>query len=209
MGPCQPPDIANPRGYFEDVRFQRLHRSWSMRYETTPNRARLRLPPWDPKLDASDLSRYARLIQTCTHQPYWGVKDPELCYYAAWFASVLRRPIKLIATTRDLADAAASLGAYRRWFLPAECNKIMVDYAQRQKLMIDELKYHGIGPALMIDYDEALKDPTDTVQRIAAHVELAATAAAVSFIEPALRRHRVQPADTPRNEDQGVTTVTT
>jgi hypothetical protein len=188
MGPCQPPDAANPLGYFEDIRFVSMHRAWSRRYETNPDRARLRLPPWHPWLGITDLTRYARLIKTCAEQAYWGVKDPELCYYAGHFANALQRPIRVIATTRDLNTAAASLGAVRH-FSPADCAMIVEEYDRRQALALTELASHGVTPALTINYDQALDDREGTVARIAEHVDLAVTAAAVAFVSPALRRY--------------------
>jgi hypothetical protein len=208
MGPCQPPDAANPLGYFEDVRFTGLHRAWSRRYETNPKRARLKLPPWDPQVSEVDLSRYARLIRICKRQPQWGVKDPELCYYARHFTTVLRQPIRVIATTRNPEAAAASLGA-RRPFSPVDCAMIIEEYTRRQALTLDALVAHGDAPALRIDYDEALADPDGTVRRIAEHIDLPVTATATAFVVPKLRRHQSdQPADTRRNADQGVTTLT-
>jgi hypothetical protein len=209
MGPCQPPDAANPRGYFEDLRFRAMHTAWSRRYETDPERSRLRLPPWDPTPDALDMARYTRLIATCAERPRWGVKDPELCYYGVRFAQTLRRPIRMIATTRDPDATAASLRARRRWLTAADCERIIDDYARRQAATIAELVAHGNRPALTIDYDEALADPAGAVRRIAEHVDLPATEAAAAFVAPELRRHRpAQPVDTPRNDDQGVTTAT-
>ena len=208
MGPCQAPDAANPRGYFEDVRFVSFHRAWSRRYETDPRRVMLKLPPWQPALSEIDLSRYDRLVRTCARQPLWGVKDPELCYYGGHFTATLRRPLRVIMTTRNREDAAASLGT-RRHFSPADCAAVIGEYAHRQQLMYDELLAHGIPPAPLIDYDEALVDPERTVRRIAGHLDLPVTAAATAFVSPELRRHgQVRPANTPRNDTQGVTTLT-
>lgn len=209
MGPCVPPDAANPRGYFEDVRFMGMHRAWS-RCETDPARVRLRLPPWEPMPSAGDLARYARLIGVCAKQPRWGVKDPEFCYYAGYFAAILRQPIKVIATTRDKVAAAESLGARRHWLSPNDCDTIIAEYIDRQSLMLHELATHGISPALTINYDEALEDPEFIVKLIATYIDLPATAEAVAFVSPQLRRHRqVVPADTLHNDAQGLTTLTT
>jgi hypothetical protein len=208
MGPCDPPDDANPRGYFEDVRFKALHRAWSRQYETDPDRLRLRLPNWSPPLSGADLARYDRLIRACAQQPSWGVKDPELCYYASHFARTLRRPIRLIATIRDPAAAAASLGARRRWFSPADCDLVIDEYGRRQTQTLAELVSHGMPPPLLLDYDRILGDPATAVGRIAEHVGLPVTEAATAFVSPELRQHVAQPGDTPRN-DQGLTTLTT
>jgi len=210
MGPCQPPDVGNPLGYFEDVRFRWLHRSWSRRYAANPARARLRLPPWDPAPDALDLARYTRLIRACEQRPCWGVKDPELCYYAPLFAATLRQPPRLIATTRDPGMAAASLRIMRPHFSPADCVNITREYARRQALTLEALEARGVAGALVVDYDEAVDDPAAAVRRIAESIGRPATAAAAAFVTPRLRRHRRhRPADTLRNDDQGVTTLTT
>jgi hypothetical protein len=189
MGPCQPPDAANPLGYFEDVRFMGLHRAWSRRYETDPDRARLRLPPRDPAPGPTDLDRYARLIRAASRRPRWGVKDPELCYYAGQFVAALMRPIRVVATTRDLGAIAASL-ASRRHYSAAECDAVAAEYARRQARTLGELAARGDGPPLTVDYDDALADPDAAVRRIAEHVGLEATEAAAAFVSPALRRHR-------------------
>jgi hypothetical protein len=209
MGPCKPPDLANPLGYFEDIRFWWMHRSWSRRYETDSARLRLRLPSWNPALSAVDLRRYDRLIRTCEQRPCWGVKDPELCYYASTFAATLRQPFRVIATTRNLNDVIQSLDYVRR---SSSANNTMIahDYVRRQTSAIEELEAHGIAPTMRIDYDAALDDPDAMVQRIAEHVGLPVTEAAASFISPELRRHgQEQPGNTLRNDDQGVTTSTT
>lgn len=210
MGPCKEPDPGNPRGYFEDARFVRMHRAWSRRYETDPTRIRLKLPPWNPPLSSFDLSRYSRVIRTCEQQPRWGVKDPEFCYYAGHFAAVLRCPIHVIATTRDPDTTARSLGDVRRWLSPDDCNAVVAEYTQRQTMTIDELTFHGIASVLTVDYDATLNDPEGAVQRIAEHVGLPVTTAATRFISPELRRHRQSPpVNTPRNNDQGLITLTT
>jgi hypothetical protein len=41
------------------------------------------------------------------------------------------------------------------------------DCARRQASTLDELESHGIPPALGIDYDAAIADPSGTIQRIA------------------------------------------
>ena len=158
-GPSRPPDAANPAGYFEDERFRAIHQSWSRHHETDPARVRLRLPPWDPRPDSTDLARYDRLIRTCDDKPCWGVKDPELCYYARHFVAALRRPVRVIATSRDVGDVAASLRWVRRWFTPAECATIADDYARRQAATLEELAFGGVPPAMTVDYDEAIADP--------------------------------------------------
>jgi hypothetical protein len=207
MGPSRSPDAANPLGYFEDIRFRCLHRSWSRHYERRPVRARLRLPPWECTPEPTDMLRYIRLIRACEQRPCWGVKDPELCYYAAHFAATVNHPVRVIVTDRDTDTMITSLGAARRYFSPAECALIIREYSRRRLITLDELESHGIPPALWIDYDRAIDNPDDTVARIAAYVELPVTAAATAFIAPKLRRHR-QSADTLRN-DQGLTTLTT
>jgi hypothetical protein len=56
----------------------------------------------------------------------------------------------------------------------------------------------------------AIADPSGIVHRIAEYLGLPVTAAAASFIAPELRRHRQErPIDTPHNEVQGLTTLTT
>ena len=49
---------------------------------------------------------------------------------------------------------------------------------------------HGISPALGIDHDAAVADPSGTVRRMAEYVDLPVTAAAASFIPLKLRRHQ-------------------
>ena len=68
---------------------------------------------------------------------------------------------------------------------------------------------NGISPALRIDYDAAIANPSGTVQRITEYNDLGVTAAATAFIAPGLRRYRpAQPAAARHDGDQGVTTLT-
>jgi hypothetical protein len=209
MGPCKGPDIANPAGYFEDVRFLGLHRAWSRRYQTSRKQAQLKMPPWEPPLNETDLGRYARLIRVCEQRPCWGVKDPEFCYYARHFASILRHRILVISTIRNVHAAAASLGTVRG-FSPLDCTMIIEEYARRQSETLHELATRGFPPALTIDYDEAIGNPEFIVKLIANYVDLPVTAAATAFISPELRRYRqVLPAHMLHNDAQGLTTLTT
>lgn len=201
MGPCNPPDRANPLGYFEDVRFLRLHRAWSRRYESDPLRLRLRLPPLAPQLAPLDLIRYRRLLEACRRRGLWGVKDPELCYYVGPFLKHVGVPVAAIATIRDPEEVAASLRAIRG-FSPEECRAIARDYRERQARALAEVAEAARGAApLVIDYVEALADPGGTVRRIADHVGRPVTDRAEAMIRPDLRRFGPAPA-------QGVSTLT-
>lgn len=192
MGPCHPPDRANPLGYFEDVRFLRLHRAWSRRYEPDPGRRSLGLPPLLPTLAGPDLARYGRLVRACERRGHWGVKDPELCYYVDDFLHTLRDPFVSIATTRDPGEVAASLGAVRG-FSEADGLFVARDYLARQARAIARVAEAGRA-TLTVDYAEALADPEGTARRIAGHVGRPLTAAAVEMIRPGLRRHGPAPS---------------
>jgi hypothetical protein len=207
MGPSLPPDVYNPLGYFEDARFVAIHRAWSRRLEPSRERRRLRLPPWDPAPGPVDLARYVRLVRACERRPCWGVKDPELCYYAGRFAAMARRPFRVIATARDPVAVAASLSRMWRYFTPTDSITVAEDYARRQTQTLADLVDHGNPPALLVDFDAAIADPEDTVRRIAAHVDRPVTAAAIAFITPDLRHYPMPVA--PAARDQGLTTLTT
>jgi hypothetical protein len=187
MGPCHPPDRANPLGYFEDIRFLRLHRAWSRRYEPDPYRRMLGLPPLLPVLGGPEMGRYGRLIRTCERRALWSVKDPELCYYVDPFLRILRVPFVSIATIRDPAEVAASLGEVRG-FSEADGLFIARDYLARQARAIARVAEAGLE-TLTIDYAESLTDPEETARRIADHVGQPLTAAAVEMIRPGLKRH--------------------
>ena len=92
-----PPNQNNPKGFFEDLEFKKIH-NWME--------------------DSSDIDHlyknaddfYEELIAQREHDhPIWGIKDPLLCKYLGKLTTFLKADHKLIVCRRPVEEIAASM----------------------------------------------------------------------------------------------------
>jgi len=101
-GHLQRPDASNERGYYEDLRWQRINKQLAgYRYETRK--------VWT--LPARQAEQYRLLAAECAQAPLWGVKGPRLAFtfhlvhpLVAHFAKV-----RVVVVQRARAEVIASL----------------------------------------------------------------------------------------------------
>jgi hypothetical protein len=92
------PNQNNPKGFFEDLEFKKIH-NWM---EDSSN--------IDTLLTRSADDFYKELIAQREHDHYiWGVKDPLLCKYLGKLTTFLKADHKLIVCRRPVEEIAASM----------------------------------------------------------------------------------------------------
>ena len=98
-----PPNQNNPKGFFEDLEFQKIHNLIDdnrLVSEVYPSKIA------DKNVD--DL--YEKLIVQREHDhPIWGIKDPLLCKYLGKLTTFLKADHKLIVCRRPVEEIAASM----------------------------------------------------------------------------------------------------
>jgi hypothetical protein len=198
MGPpgLARPDRNNPRGYFEDWRFSRFHRWRSARENVAGDefRRRLRMPPEDPRLADDEWARYRRLVRACEARGgNWGVKDPELTYYLPRLLEAAAGPVRLVIPVRPFEEVVASVAA-ALGHPAADARRAIAEYGARLATIADDWRP---APTLIVGYHDVLRDPGREVARIAEFLGVRPTLAAIAFVNPGLRRHRVAPGATP------------
>lgn len=128
------PNKNNPKGFFEDIEFKRLHESY------------------EEGLDHID-PFYKNLVEKrIENHDLWGVKDPLLCKYLDKLTT-FTSDHKLIVCRRSVAEIAASMGKSigipdERMFLP-----LAQDYVSR---MNDSLSRYQ-GPILELEKRDSMK----------------------------------------------------
>lgn len=181
----QPPDRANPLGYYEDLTFRgalnellsRAGGSWA--FPPRPERlARLDLTPYEPFLSHEFAWREARYT-------WWGLKDPRLVLLIPKFYPLLPDP-HIIRTGRSVLAVAASLARRDGLSFRHACS-LYDRYTGDIKAFLE-------GKArLSIRYETALGDRRRTVQRIVDFLGLHPSEAqfeeAVRFINPELNHY--------------------
>lgn len=152
-----PPAFSNPKGYYEDVGFKKLH----------------------PLIDGSEsefLVACKEYVQQREEHNLWGIKDPKLCLCLSAFLECLTVDSKIIHTTRNTDDICSSLvRAMRGIFEDRQHIKPLVEF------YLDAKHRHLIdytGPVLELGFEEL---PT-SVERIAEFVGLPVTASAEEFL---------------------------
>jgi hypothetical protein len=173
------PDISNPRGYFEDLDFVRLHAKHLRRVRVFS--AGWKLAPKDfLRFTADEAVCAARLVhdRSAVH-PTWGWKDPRTTLFLMHWKELIPR-LKVILVWRPCADVAHSLvtrglkqrrphlliapvSAIRLW---QAYNRLAIEYAARfpeETVVIPALQFpaidRGLQETLAVRFGLALDSP--------------------------------------------------
>jgi len=152
-GHLQPPDVNNPLGYYEDLRWQALNkRLVGLQYEHC----------WPDTVDDDALQQYRELAAECDRQEIWGMKDPRLCFTLHIIAPLLADPRLVVVRRRSQEGVVASLvrhsersyhGQYR---MDAEQAALL--YAEWRIGLERQVAMFG-GPKLEAVYEDVIDAP--------------------------------------------------
>jgi len=177
----------NERGYYEDMRWQKLNkRITGERYGHKQPKA----------IGDALLESYERLTRQCSESPLWGIKDPRLCFTVHFFWKFLD-DARIVAVQRNPMASAQSLmrhslenygGKYAMPLAEAMALRDLWEQAMEERLR------QFWGPVMRVQYEELLDRPIEGVDELArfAFHGLALPAdrkAGRRFLEPELRHY--------------------
>ena len=152
------PSRANPKGYFEDLDFKRLHKEMEEGVYST--------------------EAYSDLVRRREEDfDLWGIKDPRLCLFLPELTKRLKADHCLINVIRPLDEVAGSLQKQMGQD-PELWQKLMMHYWSAKHDHIANYE----GPILNVRFSRLLSDPKYTVERIAKFVKCEPNQQAVDFI---------------------------
>ena len=108
-GNFQPPDKLNPKGYYEDLRWQHWNKSiLGSKYGSMKVHE---------KIGSEKLDRLRQLVIQCSTNPIWGFKDPRTCFTLHLMAPIFEElgvGIKLIKVGRSFDSVLESIKNHSR-----------------------------------------------------------------------------------------------
>ena len=175
----------NPRGYFEDLRWQKLNKQI-----TGPRYGHRQPATVSERQDA----QYKALADLCNVNWLWGMKDPRLCFTAQFIWPHLK-DVRIVAVMRNPLSAAMSLMKHSHENYGGE-DRMTIDQAIELRdiwagAMEDRLTEFQ-GPVLRVFYEELVNRPTGLVKDLATFAFDGLRAAwpdieaGVQFVEPRL-----------------------
>lgn len=159
-GHLQPGNEWNPRGYYEDLRWQKANkRITGQRYGTNQ----------PPAIGDSLLEQYERLIVACEQSPLWGIKDPRLCFTASFFWPLLDDP-RMVVVHRAPSASIESLMAHSQGNYEGQYAMTKEEAAaiqdEWQQALTDTL-FGFSGPKTLVHYEELIDYPRRIVKHLA------------------------------------------
>jgi hypothetical protein len=146
----------NPRGYYEDLRWQKLNKAITgPRYGHEQPTA----------ISVERVEQYRALAELCDTNFLWGMKDPRLCFTAPFIWVWLQEP-RIIAVKRSAEASAASLmrhsqenynGRYAMSLQQARALINVWSVAMAERLR----QFHG--PSIKVHYEELVNSPEDVL----------------------------------------------
>lgn len=188
-GHFQPDDWANPRGYYEDLRWRMITQ---------------RITGKGYSLQAASLERigqgqkrlYRTLAQECAGKRLWGMKDPWLCFVGSFIWPILHEQgveVRLVVTQRAREASVASVRAhlYKTYRGNGNAARIIDTW----QAGLDRQLERWSGSVHIVDYDALVEDPLPHVQALAAYAYQdvgrvnGSVEAAARWVSPRLRHH--------------------
>lgn len=159
-GHLQPGNQWNERGYFEDLRWQRLNK------QITGERYGHRQP--------KDISKrlqmaYEALAVQCSQSPLWGMKDPRLCFTVHHFWKYLD-DARIISVHRSPMASARSLAQHSRENYGGKFAMTLEEAIGLRDLWTEALEdrlRQFWGPVMRVRYEELMDRPTEGVDGLA------------------------------------------
>lgn len=186
-GHLQPPDAGNPRGYYEDLRWQKLNRKLSgAGYKFSQPKS---IPPHIAE-------RFAELGAECDRRALWGMKDARLCFTAGFIWHYLEDPRIVAVYRKPMASAESIVRHSERAYHGQERMDINAAMTLRDEWAdaMEERLLSFPGAVHVVCYEDLLCSPEDEVCKLARFVGEALSVlldeqAAVAFVDRRLDHH--------------------
>jgi len=157
-GHLQHADKNNPRGYYEDQRWQQITKALAGRYNGGYQIKRV----W--ALPERQAREYDSLAQTCARKPLWGMKGPDMAFTFQYVHPIVARyaEVRVVRVQREREAVIRSLMAHSR---RAYGGRAVLNRPRATQLLEQwsealeaGLKAFG-GPILDVRYEDVIADP--------------------------------------------------
>ena len=188
-GHWQPLDASNPRGYYEDLRWQALNKDLAGYGYSA------RSVYWLPD---QHRAAYRRLFELCSQEPTWGVKAPRMAFTFKHFISLAREfcEVRVVVIERDLDDVVASMKRHSevaydgtRRMSDAEASALIQTW---QAALLDAIKTFR-GPTCVVTYDDVIEKPETALRDLAKFCfegkPMPDLKEAIEWVDPEMRHH--------------------
>jgi len=188
-GHFQPTDWANPRGYYEDMR-------WRLATQHTTGRGYSLKAASLEAVGKTQREMWRKLARTCAQNRLWGMKDPWLCFVARFIWPILEQEnveVRLIVTSRPREASIASVQGhlYRTYRGKGDAERIIDTW----QVGLDRQLNNWHGSVHWVHYDALVSDPLPNVRELAEYVYQGigrvngSVEAAARWVSPQLRHH--------------------
>lgn len=160
-GHFQPDDWANPRGYFEDMRWrlatQRITgRGYSLKAASLESVGQKQRRIW------------RTLAQNRSRTALWGMKDPWFCFVGRFIWPILQAQgirVRMVVVQRARAASVASVQKHlnRSYHGKGNAEKIIETW----QAGLDRQLAEWSGPLIAVDFDELTKRPAPQIKALA------------------------------------------
>jgi len=189
-GHFQPNDWANPKGYYEDMR-------WRLRTQRITGRGYSLKAANIESIGQRQRAVYHALALECAQRKLWGMKDPWLCFVGSFIWPILEDcdvETRLVVVRRPREASIASVAGHlhRTYGDNGNAERIIDTWLSG----LDRQLSLWRGPVHIVDYDRLVTDPLPHVQALAnyAYDGLGRASGGVEdvahWVSPKLRHHQ-------------------
>ena len=199
-GFLQVPDASNPKGYYEDLRWQSLNKELAG-HGYSSRRV--------PSLPARHEQRYRALFEKCALAPLWGVKAPRLAFVFQHLPALCPCELRVVHVVRNLDDVYASMQRHSEVAYSGR-RKMSLFRVQRlidnwQRALLEGLGPFD-GPVHLVSYDRMVRDPEQEIGELAGFcydgMEIPDVEGAVQWVDPELWHQRSSCPRSTASEDE-------
>jgi len=160
-GHFQPTDWANPRGYFEDMR-------WRLVTQRITGKGYSLKAAGIERIGKQQRTLYRALAKECARKPLWGMKDPWLCFVARFIWPILQSQgveVRVVITQRLREASIASVAKHLKRTYKGRGNAEQIIDTWQAGLDRQLEIWHG--PTHIVDYDRLVREPEIVIRELA------------------------------------------
>ena len=188
-GHFQPDDWANPRGYYEDMR-------WRLATQRITGKGYSLKASQIESVGAGQRRIWRNLARQCAQNRLWGMKDPWLCFVARFIWPILESEgaeVRMVVTQRSREASVASVRRHldKTYHGKGKAERIIDTW----QAGLDKQLGLWQGPVHVVDYDTLIDDPRPSVRALATYtfdgtgLHSGDIIRAAQWVTPKLRHH--------------------
>lgn len=193
QGHFQPNDWANPRGYYEDLR-------WRLATQHVTGRGYSLRAANLQRVGKAQRQRWRALARGDAHKLLWGMKDPWLAFVGRFVWPILEHEgvqVRLVVVTRARAASVASVQRHLDRTYKGKGNAPHIVDTWQAGLDRQIAAWAGRGPSLLLPYADLVREPRTKAQYLAdfayeglGRPPAGAVDTAAAWVDPRLNHHK-------------------